>query len=98
MTTNSLTTETVTGNGAATTFGYDDANNRESMSKGGVNTSYAYNAANQLTEFTEGNRTVTCTYDNNGNRQTRTERVGGFFKKDVKPVTAKKETRKKEGK
>jgi len=71
---NRLTTETVTGSRAATTtFGYDDANNRETMNKGGVNTAYEYNANNQLTGFTEGSRSVGFGYDGNGNRVTRTE-------------------------
>jgi len=71
---NRLLTEAVTGSGAATTtFGYDDAHNRETMSKGGVNSAYTYNANNQLTGFTEGSRTVGFGYDDNGNRVTRTE-------------------------
>ena len=72
---NRLTQEAVTGSGAGTTlYSYDDAYNRETMTKGGVLTSYSYNSRNQLTSFTEGSsRTVSYTYDDNGNRQTRTE-------------------------
>lgn len=71
---NRLTVETVTGSGAATTgYGYDDANNRVSMSKGGVTTNYTYNILNEMSGFTEGNRTVTFSYDQNGNRVLRTE-------------------------
>lgn len=74
---NRLTQEAVTGSGAATTlYSYDDAHNRETMTKGGVLTSYSYNSRNQLTSFTEGSsRTVSYTYDNNGNRLTRTEGI-----------------------
>ena len=74
---NRLTQEAVTGSGAGTTlYSYDDAHNRETMTKGGVLTSYSYNSRNQLTSFTEGSsRTVSYTYDNNGNRLTRTEGI-----------------------
>ncbi|PTX94067.1 type IV secretion protein Rhs [Spartobacteria bacterium LR76] len=74
---NRLTQEAVTGSGAGTTlYSYDNAHNRETMTKGGVLTSYSYNSRNQLTSFTEGSsRTVSYTYDNNGNRLTRTEGI-----------------------
>lgn len=71
---NRLTQETVTGSGAGTTaFTYDDAHNRETMSKGGTTSSYSYNTSNQLTGFSEGLRTVSYSYDDNGNRASRTE-------------------------
>gem|GEM_PF-3275775 len=71
---NRLTSEAVTGSGAeTTTFAYDDAHNRESMTKGATSTAYTYNVGNQLTGFTEGNRTASFAYDDNGNRATRTE-------------------------
>ncbi len=74
---NRLTQEAVTGSGAGTTlYSYDNAHNRETMTKGGVLTSYSYNSRNQLTSFTEGSsRTVSYTYDDNGNRLTRTEGI-----------------------
>ncbi|PTX94068.1 type IV secretion protein Rhs [Spartobacteria bacterium LR76] len=74
---NRLTQEAVTGSGAGTTlYSYDNAHNRETMTKGGVLASYSYNSRNQLTSFTEGSsRTVSYTYDDNGNRLTRTEGI-----------------------
>jgi len=64
-----LLTETVTGNGAGvTSYTYDNANNRATMTKNGVLTTYNYNNLNQITSFVEGDRTVSFVYDDNGER------------------------------
>lgn len=76
---NRLSTETVTSAAGVqvTTYGYDFANNRTSMVKSGLvneSTSYVYsNPVNQLDSFTDSKHTVSFTYDNDGNRKTRTE-------------------------
>ena len=58
-----------------TGYGYDASGNRTSKSVAdGVTTTYSVNALNELTGFTEsGGRSVSFTYDDNGNRATRTE-------------------------
>ncbi len=69
---NRLLTEVVTGQGAiTTTYTYDDANNRSTMTKGSVTTNYAYNTLNQLTGYSDGSQSITLTYDFNGNRSTK---------------------------
>jgi len=65
---NRLAQETVTGNGAATTsYTYDDANNRETMTRNGVLTSYNCNSLNQLTTVSQLGHNANLSYDANGN-------------------------------
>ncbi|PTY03492.1 hypothetical protein DB346_06340 [Verrucomicrobia bacterium LW23] len=85
-TSNRLVTETLTYDGAnliapapanvATTYTYDNGNNRVSkVVTGGAtpgSTEYTYNAYNQMLSYASGPRTVTLTYDAAGNRATRT--------------------------
>jgi RHS repeat-associated protein len=60
-----------------TTYAYDNGNNRtsKSVAAGGspaVLTNYTYNNLNQLTGYGDGTRSVTLTYDADGNRSGRT--------------------------
>jgi RHS repeat-associated protein len=60
-----------------TTYAYDNGNNRtsKSVAAGGspaVLTNYTYNNLNQLTGYSDGTRSVTLTYDADGNRSGRT--------------------------
>ena len=57
-----------------TDYVYDNANNRVKRTVDGTTVAdYTYNNLNQLTQYVEGTKTVTFTFDGNGNRITRTE-------------------------
>jgi len=72
---NRLDVEAVTGSSSVTTtYAYDGANNRTSKvitGTGADSISYSYNNLNQLTSYGDGTRSVTLTYDADGNRATR---------------------------
>jgi RHS repeat-associated protein len=51
-----------------TEYQYDAANNRTKKIKGAVTTTYSYSSLNTLNSFNDGTKTVSFTYDSNGNR------------------------------